>query len=68
MASGISTAFLLENPNEFCDRLNLLLREKQAGNDSDITNADFIAIADKLKLGNLIYLKNKCHQNHKRQF
>ena len=36
MASGITTIFLSENPNELCDRLKLLLQEKQAGNNSDI--------------------------------
>ena len=35
MALGISTIFSPENPNEFCDRLNLLLQGKQAGNSSN---------------------------------
>ena len=30
MASGNSTTFFPESPNELCDRLKLLLREKQA--------------------------------------
>ena len=48
MASGITTIFLSETPNELCDRLNLLLKEKQAGNNSDIINEEIVAIVDKL--------------------
>ena len=49
MASGVSkTIFLSENPNELCDRLKLLLQEKQAGNNSNIINQEIIAIVDKL--------------------
>ena len=48
MASGITTIFLSENPNELCDRLKLLLQEKQAGNNSDIINQEIVAIIDKL--------------------
>ena len=48
-ASGVSkTIFLSENPNELCDRLKLLLQERQAGNNSDIINDEIIAIIDKL--------------------
>ena len=48
-ASGVSkTIFLSENPNELCDRLKLLLQERQAGNNSDIINDEIIAINDKL--------------------
>ena len=36
MASGVTTKFLSENPDEMCDRLKLLLQEKNAGNNSDI--------------------------------
>ena len=50
-ASGVSsshrTRFLSPDPNELCDRLNLLLQEKQAGNISDITNKEIVAIVDK---------------------
>ena len=54
MASGITkTLFLSSDPNELCDRLKLLLQEKQAGNNSDIINDEIIAIFDKL-------LKYKC--------
>ena len=48
-ASGVSkTIFLSSDPNEFCDRLKLLLQEKQAGNNSDIINQEIVAIVDKL--------------------
>ena len=53
-ASGISkTIFLSSDPNEFCDRLKLLLPEKKAGNNSDIINDEIVAIVDKL-------LEHKC--------
>ena len=48
MASGKSTKVLPGNPNELCDRLGLLLQEKQTGTNSDINNGEFIAISDKL--------------------
>ena len=49
MASGISkTIILSSDPNELCDRLKLLLREKNAGNNSDIINDEIVAIVDKL--------------------
>ena len=48
-ASGVSkTIFLSSDPNELCDRLKLLLQEKQAGNNSDIINQELVAIFDKL--------------------
>ena len=47
MASGISTNFLSENRNELCDRIKLL-QEKRAGNNSDIINAEIVAIVDKI--------------------
>ena len=48
-ASGVSkTIFLSSDPDELCDRLNLLLQEKQAGNNSDKINEEIIAIFDKL--------------------
>ena len=47
-ASGVSkTIFLSSDPDEFCDRLKLLLREKLAGNNSDIINDEIVAIVDK---------------------
>ena len=48
MASGISTIFSQGNPNEICDRLNLLLQRKQASNNSNKIIEEIIAIADKL--------------------
>ena len=48
MASGVTTIFLSENPNELCDRLKLLLQEKQAGNNSDLFNEEIVVIIDKL--------------------
>ena len=49
MASGVSkTIFLSSDPDELCNRLKLLLQEKQAGNNSDIINQDIVAIVDKL--------------------
>ena len=48
-ASGISkTIFLSSDPNEFCDRLKLLLQEKHGGNNSDIINDEIVVIIDKL--------------------
>ena len=48
MASGVTTIYLSENPDELCNRLKLLLQEKQAGNNSDIINDEIVAIVDKL--------------------
>ena len=47
-ASGISTLFLSSDPNELCDRLKLLLREKHGGNNSNIIDEEIVAIVDKL--------------------
>ena len=48
-ASGLSkTKFLSSDPNELCDRLKLLLQEKQAGNNSDIINEEIVVIIDRL--------------------
>ena len=48
-ASGVSKAiFLSSDPDELCNRLKLLLQQKQAGNNSDIINDEIIAIVDKL--------------------
>ena len=38
LASWLRTIFLSENTNEFCDRLKLLLQEKQPGKNSNINN------------------------------
>ena len=48
-SSGVSkTIFLSSDPDELCDRLKLLLQEKQAGNNSDIVDNEIVAIVDKL--------------------
>ena len=53
-SSGVSkTIFLSSDPDELCDRLKILLQEKQAGNNSDIINDEVVAIID-------VLLKNKC--------
>ena len=49
MASGVSNIIILSSdPDELCNRLKLLLQEKQAGNNSDVINEEIIAIADNL--------------------
>ena len=49
MASGISKIIiLLSDPDELCNRIKLLLQEKQAGNDSNMINEEVIAIVNKL--------------------
>ena len=49
MASGISkTIFLSSDPDELCERLKLLLQEKNAGNISEIINEEIVVIVDKL--------------------
>ena len=48
LASGISIIFLSPDLNELCDRLKLLLQEKQAGNSSNINDEEFVVKADKL--------------------
>ena len=48
-ASGVSkTIFLSSDPDELCDRLKLLLQEKQAGNNADIIDQEIVTIVDKL--------------------
>ena len=48
-ASGVSkTIFLSSDANDLCERLNLSLQEKHAGNNSDIINDEIVAIVDKL--------------------
>ena len=48
MVSGTSTIFLSFDPDDLCIRLKLLLQEIQAGNNSDLSNEEIIAIVDKL--------------------
>ena len=43
-----NTRWLSSDPNELCDRLKLLVREKQAGKNSDKIDGEIIAIAEKL--------------------
>ena len=53
-ASGVSeksfskSKFLTSDPHELCDRLNLLVQKKQAGNNSDTINGEIVGIADKI--------------------
>ena len=48
-ASGIpNTYFLSTDPNDLYDRLEFLLQEKQAGNNSNKTTEEIVAIVDKL--------------------
>ena len=57
MASGVSNTIILSSdPDELCERLKLLLQEKQAGKNSDIINQENVAIVDKL-------LEYKCISN-----
>ena len=54
MASGISnTIFLSSDPDELCNRLKLLLQEKQSGNNSDMINEEIVAIV-------FILIEHKC--------
>ena len=49
MAFGVlKTLFLSSDANELCDRLKLLLQEKQAGNNSDMINDEINDIVDNL--------------------
>ena len=53
MASGISTNILPEDPNELCDRIKVLLQEKQARNNSNKGIEEIIPKIDK-------FLEYKC--------
>ena len=58
MASGISKAiFLSSDPIELCDKLKLLLQEKQGNINSDIINREIFAIFDELLEYNFISKK-----------
>ena len=62
MASGFSkTIILSSDPIELCDRLKLLLQEKNGGNNSNLIDEEIVAIIDKL-------LEYKCisKKQHKR--
>ena len=72
MSSGISkTIFLSSDPDELCDRLKLILQEKQAGKNSDIVNQEIVAIVDNLLEYKCISTKHhkqiliKCNLLHK---
>ena len=58
LASGFSTVFLLENPDDICDKVNLLLQEKQTGNNPNIIDEEIIVMADKLLQKTNAYLLN----------
>ena len=48
-ASGVSkTKILSSDPEELCERLKLLLKEKNVGNKSEIINEEIVVIVDKL--------------------
>ena len=48
-ASAVSkTIILSSDPNELSGRLKLLLQEKHAGNNSNLTNEEIVAIVGKL--------------------
>ena len=51
VASGIkrseTTNFLTQDPHEFCDRLRLIIQEKQAGNDTTRFDNETVAFLDK---------------------
>ena len=49
MASAVEkTVFLSSDPDEFCERLKLLLQEKNAGKNSEVINEEIVVIVDKL--------------------
>ena len=48
MALPISTIFLPSDPDELCNRLKLLLQEKQAGKNSDLINKEIAIVLDRL--------------------
>ena len=61
MASSISkTIFLSSDPDEFCNRIKILLQGKHAGNNSDIVNDEIVAISD-----NLLEYKSISKKQHK---
>ena len=48
MASGNSTILVSENPKNLCNRLQVLLQEKQTANNSKIFDEEINAIEDTL--------------------
>ena len=61
MTSRNSTILLPGNPNELCDRIKLLLQEKQAGNNSDIFDDKITAIEEKIL--EYKYISTKQHKH-----
>ena len=59
MASPISTKFLPTDPDELCDKWKILLKEKKAGNKSDIINDEIGARVNKLLEYNCIFEKHR---------
>ena len=58
MASGVTTMIMAENPDELCNGLNLLIKEKHGRNYSDLFNKGIIAIVDKYLEINACLRKN----------
>ena len=56
-----NTRWLSADPNELCDRLNLLLQKKQAGKNFNIIIEEIVAIADKV-------LECKCMSTKSKNF
>ena len=71
-APGVSNIiFLSSDPNELCNRIKLLLQEKQAEKNSDGNNHEIVAIKDELLEDQCISMKqhkqilNKCNLLYK---
>ena len=63
-ASGVSkTIFLSSDPDKLCNRLKLLLQEKQAGKNFDMINQEIVAIVD-----NILEYKSLSKKQHKQFF
>ena len=48
VSSVLQTIFLSSDPNELCDRLKILVQEKQAGNNFEKFNEEIVAMVDKI--------------------
>ena len=57
--SSSNTRWLSSDPNELCDRLNLFLQEKQAGNIFEVINEKIVVIVDKIFEYNYISTKQQ---------
>ena len=66
MTFGNSTIFLSSNPSDLCDRLKILLQEKQTGNISNKISEKIVAIAGMLleykcvRIKHYKFLQPKC--------